>query len=61
MFDDEPAKKPKGHVVGMPIDTLSVDELEELIGQLTTEIERLRGAIEDRRRSKSAADSIFSR
>ena len=32
MFDDDEVKKPKGHEVGMPIDTMSVDELEERIG-----------------------------
>ena len=34
MFDDEPVKKPKGHEVGMPIDTMSVEELSERVGLL---------------------------
>lgn len=59
MFDDQPVKKPKGHEVGMPIDTLSVDELEERIGQLEAEIARLREAISARQQTKAAADSIF--
>lgn len=59
MFDDQPVKKPKGHEVGMPIDTLSVDELEERIGQLEAEIARLRQAIAARQQTKAAADSIF--
>lgn len=59
MFDDEPVKKPKGHEVGMPIDTLSVSELEERIAMLEAEILRLRDAIAARQQTKAAADSIF--
>jgi len=59
MFGDEPVKKPKGHEVGMPIDTMSVDELQERIGTLEAEIARLREAIEARNKSKSEASSIF--
>lgn len=59
MFDEEPVKKPKGHEVGMPIDTLSVGELEERIGMLEAEIARLREAIAARQQTKAAADSMF--
>jgi uncharacterized small protein (DUF1192 family) len=59
MFGDEPVKKPKGHEVGMPIDTMSVDELQERIGTLEAEIARLREAIEARNKTKEAAASIF--
>lgn len=59
MFDDEPVSKPKGHEVGMPIDRLSVDELQERIGLLEAEIARLRQAIAARQQTKAAADSIF--
>jgi uncharacterized small protein (DUF1192 family) len=59
MFDDEPRKEPKIHQVGMPIDTLSVDELQERIGQLEAEIARLREAIAARQQTRAAADSIF--
>lgn len=60
MFDDEdrPIKK-KTHEVGMPIDTMSVDELEERIGMLEAEIGRLREAIDARRKTKDAANSVF--
>ena len=60
MFDDEdrPIKK-KSHEVGMPIDTMSVDELEERIGMLEAEIGRLREAIDARRKTKDAANSVF--
>ena len=43
----------------MPIDTMSVDELEERIGLLEGEIDRLREAIAARRKTKSEADSLF--
>ncbi|MHB1111190.1 MAG: DUF1192 domain-containing protein [Devosia sp.] len=58
MFDDEPVK-PKGHVVGMPIDTMSVEELNDRIGMLEDEIARLREAIAARQKTKAAAESIF--
>jgi uncharacterized small protein (DUF1192 family) len=59
MFDDEAAKPPRGHEVGAPIDTLSIDELEARIALLQEEIARLQGAIEARRQTKAAADSVF--
>ena len=59
MFDDEAPKKLKTHEVGMPIDTMSVDELNERIGLLEAEIVRLRDAIAARQKTKAAADSLF--
>jgi uncharacterized small protein (DUF1192 family) len=59
MDADEPRKVIKTHEVGMPIDTMSVEELRERIFMLETEIERLREAIAQREKSKSAAASIF--
>ncbi len=59
MFDDEPVKKPKGHEVGMLIDTMSVEELTDRIGLLEAEIERLRAAIAARQKTRSAADALF--
>ena len=47
MFDEE-IKKPKGHEVGMPIDTMSIEELNERIALLEDEISRLKAAINDR-------------
>ena len=61
MDEDDIVKKPPAHEVGMPIDTLSVAELELRIGLLEAEIERLRAAIEARRQSRAAADSFFKR
>ena len=59
MFDDDEVKKPKGHEIGMVLDTMSVDELTDRIALLESEIARLRAAIDSKRQSKSAADSIF--
>lgn len=59
MFDDEEVKKPKAHEVGMPIDTMSVGELEERIALLRSEITRLEQAIGARRNTRAAADSLF--
>lgn len=58
-MDDEPISKPKAHEVGMPIDTMSVEELTDRIGLLEAEITRLRVAIEARGATRKAADSIF--
>lgn len=58
MFDEE-IRKPKAHEVGMPIDTMSVEELSERIGMLEAEIERLKAAIEARGVTRKAADAAF--
>ena len=59
MFGDDEAKKPRGHEVGMPIDTMSVEELEERIAMLKAEIARLEQAIAARQKVRSEADSLF--
>ena len=59
MFGDDEVKKPKAHEVGMPIDTMSVGELEERIGLLRGEIARLEQAIGARKNTRAAADSLF--
>ena len=58
MFDEE-IKKPKGHEVGMIIDTMSVEELHERITLLEVEIERLKATIEARGATRKAADAAF--
>ena len=59
MFDDDEVKKPKGHEVGMILDAMSVEELTDRIALLEGEIARIKGAIESKRKSKSAADAFF--
>lgn len=56
--DDKPITRPV-HVVGMILDTLSVDELEERVAILGEEIDRLKLAIERKKASRDAADSVF--
>jgi Uncharacterized small protein containing a coiled-coil domain len=58
MFDEE-IKKPKGHEVGMPIDAMSMEELNERIALLEDEIRRLKEAINDRGATRKAADAAF--
>ena len=59
MFEDDQVKRPKGHEVGMPIDTMSVEELNDRIALLKQEIARLEQAISARERTRSEADSLF--
>lgn len=59
MFDDAPQKKLSPHEVGMLLDAMSVEELNERIGLLEAEIERLREALAARQKTKSAAQALF--
>ena len=59
MFDDDLPKKPKAHELGMMLDAMSIEELNDRIGLLEAEIARLRTAIELKQKSKSAAASVF--
>ena len=52
-------KKGVVHELGASLDDLSIDELVERIAALQTEIVRLETAIDDKKSSKSAADSVF--
>jgi len=54
-------KKPAaaGHVLGEPLDALSVAELGERIDLLRAEIARLEAARERKNASRSAADAFF--
>ena len=61
MFDDnEDIHKPKvAHTLGEDLAALSIDELEERIGLLKSEIERLAEAIAAKRTSADHAASFF--
>ena len=59
MFEDDQVKRPKGHEVGMPIETMSVEELNDRIALLKAEIARLEQAIGARQKTRSEADSLF--
>ncbi len=60
--DDDARAAPKpNHVVGGPLDTLSIDELRLRIDLLRDEIARLEGEIATKQASRSAADQFFKR
>ena len=56
MDELEPRRKPTQQ---KPLDPLSVEELEEYIAALETEIARARAAIAAKRSHKAGADSLF--
>jgi uncharacterized small protein (DUF1192 family) len=56
--DDRPRKK-ISHEIGQDLSLLSVTELNERIALLSSEIERLRAAVNKRNASKDAANSFF--
>ena len=56
--DDKPRKK-ISHEIGQDLSLLSVEELNERIALLTSEIERLQAAATKKRASKEAANSFF--
>ena len=56
--DDKPRKKVT-HEIGQDLSLLSVEELTERIGLLSTEIERLQAASAKKRASKEAANNFF--
>jgi len=56
--DDRPRKKIT-HEIGQDLSLLSVEELNERIALLTSEIERLQQAAAKKRASKDAANAFF--
>jgi len=58
-MDEDAIRKPKGHEVGMMLDAMSVEELEERIAMLEREIARLRTAIDARKQTRDVADALF--
>jgi uncharacterized small protein (DUF1192 family) len=58
-MDEEDVKRPTAHEVGMALDKMSVDELQQRIAMLEREIERLRSAIAAKQQSRAAADAFF--
>ncbi len=61
MFDEEPLKVKRSHEIGQDISLLSVAELEERIGQLHREIERLEAEREAKGSTRLAAEALFRR
>jgi uncharacterized small protein (DUF1192 family) len=58
-MDEDVRKPPVSHEIGMPVDRLSVVELEERIGLLEGEIVRLRAAIAAKGDSLKTAEAAF--
>ena len=59
LFDDVPKEKPQPHRLGEDLARLSIDELQERVGLLEAEIERLRMAIAGKTASHHAASAFF--
>jgi len=57
--DDDKPKRKISHEIGQDLSLLSVEELNERIALLGTEIERLQAAVAKKRASKEAANSVF--
>ena len=61
VFDDEPLKPKRIHEIGQDLSLLSVDELNERIGQLQAEIARLEAELESKGSTRLAAEALFRR
>lgn len=61
LFDDEPVNRTPVHVLGQNLSELSVDDLEERIGQLRAEIDRLENEMTAKGSSRLAAEAFFRR
>jgi uncharacterized small protein (DUF1192 family) len=61
IFDDEPTKKVRVHVIGEDLSRLSASELTERIGQLQAEIARLEADLSTKGATKAAAEALFRR
>jgi uncharacterized small protein (DUF1192 family) len=57
--DDDKARRKISHEIGQDLSLLSVEELNERISLLTSEIERLQAAATKKRASKEAANNFF--
>ena len=59
MEDDDRPRKKITHEIGQDLSLLSVEELNDRIALLTSEIERLQAAATRKRASKEAANNFF--
>jgi uncharacterized small protein (DUF1192 family) len=60
-WDEETPKPQKSIVVGEPLASLSIAELEARIAALTEEIERVRREVAAKRAHEEAAAAVFKR
>lgn len=61
LFDDEPSKPKRAHEIGQDLSLLSLDELEDRIGQLRAEIAWLEGELRAKGSTRQAAEALFRR
>jgi uncharacterized small protein (DUF1192 family) len=62
MFGEEDLPSSKiSYSIGQTLDNLSVEEIDDLIGKLSAEIERLRMARDEKARHLGAADALFKK
>jgi uncharacterized small protein (DUF1192 family) len=61
IFDDEPTKPVRVHVIGQDLSRLSAGELSERIAQLHAEIARLETELSAKGATKAAAEALFRR
>jgi len=59
LFDDVPVEKSAPHKLGEDLARLSIDELNDRIGLLEAEVQRLREEIRAKAASRDAASSFF--
>ena len=59
LFDEDPAPRKVAHEIGADLTLMSAEELDERIGQLRAEIERLEGERERKSASRAAAEQFF--
>jgi uncharacterized small protein (DUF1192 family) len=59
VFDEEPTKPARVHLLGQDLSLLSVSELEERIMQLKEEISRLEIELNTKDRTRNAAEALF--
>ena len=61
MFDDENRPQPKDQGIPRKLDALSIDGLNDYIGELEAEIERVRAEISKKEKLNLDADKFFKR
>ena len=61
LFDETPVERPKAHVIGEDLSTLSLEELEHRVALLEAEIDRLKAAHAAKSASRVAAAAFFKR
>lgn len=61
LFDDEARKPVRIHEIGQDLALLSVNELNERIGQLREEIARLEAELTAKGATRNAAEALFRR